>query len=68
MQQNSELLESGLIEEFKAKKQQTIQDILNDLNLNMGAYAILINDQKAEPSDIVHKDDNVVIIPCFKGG
>lgn len=68
MQQNNELLETGLVEEFKAEKLTTIQDIMNNLNLDMGAYAILINDQKAEPSDIVNKDDDIVIIPCFKGG
>ncbi len=70
MEQLSELLNIGKFEPIKVKPMvsQTVGDIIQELDLKVGYFGVLINGKKAKMEDIVSQVDELVILPKISGG
>jgi len=68
LRQISELLETGIYETFTPQKSMTVQDLLQELNLEDKYFGILVNGKKADPDTKISPDSQVVILPHIAGG
>jgi len=58
----------GVLKEFKIKKEQTVSNLLKELNLNDKFFAILVNGKKASINDKIQEGSDIVILPRIAGG
>ena len=68
IKQISELLETGIYEQYVPEKAMTVADLLKELNLEDKYFGILVNGKKATPETKIDKTSQVVILPHIAGG
>lgn len=57
-----------LYKQITIQEEKTVKQVLEELNLDLSYFAILVNGKSAALETIVRKDDKVIIIPQIKGG
>lgn len=68
MKQVSELLETGLYEEYSPPKKTTLRKILEDLGLQDKFFGLLLNGKNVDLDTEVEPTDEVIILPHIAGG
>lgn len=68
MQECAELLEIGIYATFEVEEETLVSDLLSDLNLEGKFFGILVDGKKAEPNQVIHPKQSIVILPHIKGG
>ena len=70
MDQHSELLVTGLVEEYVPPKPMSVRDIMKELKLdeNMENFGLLLNGKNVDLDTIVEPQDKFIIIPHVRGG
>ena len=68
MKQIAELLETGIYETFTPEKTMTVNDLLEELNLEGKYFGILVNGKKADEATKISPEDSIVILPHIAGG
>jgi len=68
LKQIAELLETGIYETFTPEKTMTVNDLLEELNLEGKYFGILVNGKKADESTKISPEDSIVILPHIAGG
>jgi sulfur carrier protein ThiS len=62
------LTETSSITTYQINKDQTVGEILRELNLEQRYFAVLVNGRKVNLSDSIEKGSEIVILPKIAGG
>lgn len=63
-----EINKTSNITVYRARNTQTVQDMLQRLDLQTNYFAVLINGKKASPLDEIKTNDDVIVLPKIAGG
>jgi sulfur carrier protein ThiS len=53
---------------YRVRSPQTVYDVLKKLNLESKNFAVLVNGIKAEHSQVVDTEDQILVLPKIAGG
>lgn len=68
MENLSDLVSTGDLQQFKVKESKKVKDLLKELGLEGKYFAILIDGKKASPKDTIKEGSDIVILPKIAGG
>ncbi|MHA1728169.1 MAG: MoaD/ThiS family protein [Promethearchaeota archaeon] len=68
MEQQTDQTNIGILNEFKAKGERKVSDLLKELKLDNKFFAILIDGKKANLKDTIRENQNIVVLPKIAGG
>lgn len=63
-----EINKTSNITVYRAQHTQTVQDMLQRLELQTNYFTVLINGKKANPHDQIQINDNIIVLPKIAGG
>ncbi len=53
---------------YRAENVQTVQTMLQQLNLETRYFVVLVNGKKVSLTHTINKDDSIVVLPKIAGG
>jgi sulfur carrier protein ThiS len=63
-----DIIQDAQFKSIKVTKQQTVAQLLKDLNLEDAFLAVLVDGVKADLNDEINENQKIIILPKIAGG